>query len=140
MTRQTKTNMNTEVGTNFPDNTVGAITPAIARTTYGDFVDSWQQSPVINAQSGTSYSFTVNDYGNLVTFNNGSAVAVTLPQATGSFAVWNAFVKNLGVGTVTITPTTSTINGAANITVATNKSLWIVSDGTNYQTWPNAAV
>lgn len=88
----------------------------------------------INAQTGTSYTVVAGDACKLVTFSNGSAIAVTLPQATGSFAAGFAFdVQNKGVGSVTITPTTSTINGGATLVIATNQGCSIVSDGTNYQ-------
>jgi len=92
--------------------------------------------PAVNAQVGTSYTVLDSDRGKLVTFTNASAVAVTLPQATaqsGSFPLgWFAEFENRGAGTVTITPTTSTINGGASITLATNNSVKIVCDGTNY--------
>jgi hypothetical protein len=89
---------------------------------------------VINAQTGTSYTVLSTDASKLVTLSNGSAVAVTLPQATGSFAAGFSFgVQNKGAGTVTITPTTSTINGAATLTIATDRGCWITSDGTNWQ-------
>lgn len=88
----------------------------------------------INAQTGTSYTILSSDACKLVTFSNGSAIAVTLPQATGSFAAGFAFdVQNKGAGSVTITPTTSTINGSATLVIATNQGCSIVSDGTNYQ-------
>jgi hypothetical protein len=90
----------------------------------------------VNAQSGTSYTVLASDLGKLVTLTNASAVAVTLPQATaasGGFGPgWTATFENRGAGTVTITPTTSTINGAASFTLGTNQSVQIVSDGTNY--------
>lgn len=88
-----------------------------------------------NAQTGTTYTFVAGDSGKLVTFSNASSVAVTLPQATGSFTTgWNVQVTNLGAGTVTITPTTSTIDGAATLVLQTNQGAVIVSDGTNYST------
>lgn len=88
----------------------------------------------INAQAGTSYTIQASDAAKLVTFSNASAIAVTLPQATGSFGTGYAIdVQNLGAGLVTITPTTSTINGAATLTVPTNTGCSISSDGTNYQ-------
>jgi hypothetical protein len=90
----------------------------------------------VNAQSGTSYTVVASDLAKLVTLTNAASVAVTLPQATassGSFAAgWWAEFENRGAGTVTITPTTSTINGGANITLATNQSVKVISDGTNY--------
>ncbi len=89
---------------------------------------------VINAQTGTSYTFVSGDACKLVTHSNGSATADTLPQATGSFAAgWSVDVENKGAGVVTITPTTSTINGASSMTLAQNTGCSIVSDGTNYQ-------
>ena len=71
----------------------------------------------VNAQSGTTYSIAGTDRAKLVTITNAASVAVTLPQATassGAFpAGWSTEIINRGAGTVTITPTTSTINGGA---------------------------
>jgi Chaperone of endosialidase len=136
--QKTKAQLNTEITTNFPDNTVGLITPAIARTTFIDFLNSWQQFSGVNAQTGVSYTVVVGDYGQLVTLNNVGAVAVTLPQATGSFSTFNTYVRNLGAGAVTITPTISTIDGNATLVLSQNQAAWIVSDGANYKTWFNS--
>jgi len=90
----------------------------------------------VNAQVGTTYTVLNTDRGKLVTFNNAAAVAVTLPQATtigGNFpSGWYVEFENRGAGTVTITPTTSLINGGASLTLATNNSVKVISDGTNY--------
>jgi len=89
----------------------------------------------VNAQSGVSYTFISGDIGKLVTFSNASSVAVTLPQASASFpSGWYINVQNRGVGTVTITPVTSTIDGGINISITTNTGIVIWSDGTNYYT------
>ena len=89
----------------------------------------------INAQTGTSYTIVTGDRGKLITHSNGSATAYTLPQAGVSFpAGWFAYVQNLGAGTVTITPTTSTIDGAASLALTTNQGTIIVSNGTDYFT------
>ncbi len=89
----------------------------------------------INAQTGTSYTVLDSDRGKLVTLSNGSAIAVTLPQAgaASSFITgwWGDFYTG-GVGTVTITPTTSTINGASTLVLTTGQSAHCVSNGTNY--------
>lgn len=99
-------------------------------TTSGTISSTW----AINAQTGTTYTILSSDAAKLVTFNNASAVAVTLPQATGSFAAGFAFdVQDIGAGTATITPTTSTINGASTLVIPQNYGCSIVSDGTNYQ-------
>lgn len=90
----------------------------------------------VNSQMGSSYTVVAGDRGKFVIFNNGSAVGVALPQATGSFgAGWYARMRNLGSGAVTITPTTSTIDGAASVVLQTGQGLVIASDGVNYQTW-----
>lgn len=131
--QKTKAELATEISTNFPDNTSGLITPSILRTTVTDFVNSWQQALRVNAQTGTTYTFVVGDYGYLVTFSNASPVAVALPQATGTFATWSVKACNKGAGAVTITPTVSTIGGAATLVLQQNQCRTIVSDGTNYQ-------
>lgn len=95
----------------------------------------------VDAQSGTSYTVTTADENKLLTFNNGSATAVTLPQATTAGfivgAVFTAF--NRGAGAVTITPTISTINGAATLVLNQNQGAYIVSDGTNYSAWVSSS-
>ncbi len=95
----------------------------------------------VNAQTGTSYAVLGTDVGKLLTFSNGSAIAVSLSQATTSgFTAGFWFdVVNLGVGAVTITPTTSTIQGAATLVLATGEGARIVSDGTNYFYQPGTA-
>lgn len=89
----------------------------------------------INAQTGTTYTVNCStDAASLTTFSNASSVAVTLPQATGACGSGFSFdVQNKGAGTVTITPTTSTVNGASTLVIAQNRGCSISSDGTNYQ-------
>ena len=90
----------------------------------------------VNAQTGTSYIIQTSDLNKLVTISNAAAVAVTLPSAMTAgfgnpFAFW---IENTGVGTVTITPTTSTIDRAASLALNQNQGVMIFSDGTNYFT------
>ncbi len=92
-----------------------------------------QGSAVTRAATGTTDTILAADCGKIVTESNAAAVAVTLPQATGSFTAGYFYTQvNLGAGTVTITPTTSTINGAATLVLTTGQSADIVSDGTNW--------
>jgi hypothetical protein len=88
----------------------------------------------IDAQVGTSYTVVAADENKLLTLSNAAAIAVTLPQATtAGFGAGATFhVRNLGAGTVTITPTTSTIDGAATLVLTTGQGADIYSDGTNY--------
>lgn len=91
-------------------------------------------SQAVNAQTGTTDTIADDDCGKLVTETNAAAIAVTLPQANGSTFVagWTTDIYCGGAGTCTITPTTSTINGAATLALTTGFSAHIVSDGTNY--------
>ena len=98
----------------------------------------------INAQTGTTYSVAATDRNSYVTFNNGSAIAVTLPQAgtTGFASNFNSTFCAIGAGTATITPTaTSTISyttgsaytsAASNIALTTGQCIHLFSDNTNY--------
>lgn len=89
----------------------------------------------INAQSGTTYTVLNSDNCKKVTFTNSSTVAVTLPQAgsSGNFgATWSATFVNLGGGTVTITPTTSTLDGLTARTLQQYQGIVVTSNGTNY--------
>jgi hypothetical protein len=117
----------------FADNTSGAITPSILRGVTTEMVNSFQQYPGVNATVGTTYTLATTDFGQMITTNNAAAVTFNLPQATGSFSSFSFFIQNLGTGTVTLTPTTSTVCGAATKTVPTGWGAYIVSDGTNWQ-------
>ena len=88
-----------------------------------------------NAQTGTTYTVVEADRGKHVTLSNASTIAVTLPQSTSSAFVsgWYAVFENIGAGTVTITPTTSTINGGASIKLGTGEAVLVTADGTNYR-------
>lgn len=85
-----------------------------------------------NAQTGTSYALIGSDRGKYVTFSNASAIAVSIAAASSIGASWYTTVHNIGAGLVTITPTTSTINGAATLVLSKGQWARIQSDGTNY--------
>ena len=70
-------------------------------------------SGAINAQTGTSYTLTGTDNGKIVTFNNGSAVTVTVPA--GLVQGYNCTVIQLGGGQVGFTaPAGVTLNSYGN--------------------------
>jgi hypothetical protein len=113
--------------------TLTATAPGAAITTTGTL----SAAMLVNAQTGTTYTVLQGDRAKLVTHTNGSAIAVTLPQAGAASefqAGWFYDTQNRGVGLVTITPTTSTIDGAASLTLPTGQGCTIFSDGTNYFT------
>jgi hypothetical protein len=87
-----------------------------------------------NPQVGTTYTIVPADIGKTVSFNNAGAIAVTVPQAgTAGFEINKCFgVLDLGAGTATLTPTTSTINLGATKAAATGVGFRVCSNGTNY--------
>jgi hypothetical protein len=88
-----------------------------------------------NPQTGTSYAIVTGDRSKLITFTNVGSIAVTIAQAgsTGFPDGWITTVYNTGTGTVTITPATSTIEGAATLVLTTKQGAMIYSNGTNYR-------
>lgn len=88
-----------------------------------------------NNQTGTSYTIVALDGGKLVTFSNAAAIAVALPAASTLGAWWYAELQNIGNSNVTITPTTSTIDGAASFVLGPGQGIKVLSDGTNYSTF-----
>jgi hypothetical protein len=90
----------------------------------------------IRSVAGTTDTILCSDQGKTIIYSAATAVAVTLPIANanqGCFGPNFQFgVYALGAGTVTVTPTTSQINSAANKAYATGTGNTIESDGTNY--------
>jgi len=101
-----------------------------------------QQRRKRDAQTGTSYTYAVTDHGKHVTHANVAAIAGTLPQATtaGFGDGFEMLVENIGAGTLTITPTSSTINGGAALVLRTGEWAFISSDGANYRAATNGQV
>lgn len=98
---------------------------------------SLAHAQMVNAQTGTTYTVLNTDCdpsgAKLVTFNNAAGVAVTLPQAGGSGAFLGGCritYENLGLGAVTITPATSTINNTTALVVGPGSTGVIYNDST----------
>jgi len=96
----------------------------------------------VNYQTGTSYTFVAADTTKLVSFSNGSSIAATLPAPTtlGLNAGLIFSVVNVGAGTVTITCSGCTINGATTLALVNNQGADIYNDGTNYAALSTAAI
>ena len=112
------------------------------RKVTGAQVKTYANTSAVRATTTTSEALANSDQNKLVTFSNAAAVACTIAQAGsgGNFAAgWAVSLKNLGAGTVTCTPTTSTVDGAANFTLTTGQGTDLYSDGTNYFTQPGKA-
>jgi len=88
----------------------------------------------VNAQTGTSYTIVAADNRKLVTFENSSPVTAILTSAASLGNLFVCWVENLGAGTVTITPSTGAIDGAASLALAQNQGTSIWSDGSNFFT------
>jgi hypothetical protein len=126
----TKTDLITEINTNFPDNTDGDITPEILRTTTIDEVNSWQQAPQVNKQSA-SYPITADDYGQLVAVNAPAGASVSLPDVFP----FNVLVKNEGSNSLLVEPPAgTTIDGGVSVALGQGESAWVISDGSNWHT------
>ena len=82
----------------------------------------------------TTYTVLASDMGKVLTSTNTSSLAVTLPQAgTTGFLTGQGFtIVNYGTGTVVVTPTISTINGASSLTLQQGQSASFYSNGTNW--------
>jgi hypothetical protein len=95
----------------------------------------------INVQSGTNYAVTCADSVKLLQLNNASAQTPTMPSAASCGAGVVFQIQNIGAGTQTITPTSSTISywsgstyvsGAASMPLPLGHGVEIFSDGSNY--------
>lgn len=92
----------------------------------------------IDARTTTTETLVASDLGKMVTFNNGSTVTLTVPQANGPFGpkFWTVLC-DIGSGQVTVNPITSTIAKQAHIYLtAMGGCAELISDGTNYQAIP----
>lgn len=79
-------------------------------------VASNQPGSAVRYATGTTLTVGANDNGNVISQSNASAVAATIAQAgTTGFpnGGYYTIIQNTGAGAVTLTPTTSTINGVA---------------------------
>jgi hypothetical protein len=82
--------------------------------------------------SATTLTVGAGDNGNIIQQSNAGTVAATIAQAgvTAGFPEggYQTLIQNVGAGTITLTPATSTINGAASITITQNNSLYVFAD------------
>jgi hypothetical protein len=111
----------------------GSSTGGSAITTTGTIASV----ETVSLQTGSNYAVTNANCGQLVDLSNASAETPTIAQAGsgGNFTSgWYADICNIGAGTQTLTPATSTINGAATLPIIKGMCYRVVSDGTNYQT------
>ena len=105
------------------------------RKVTGAQVKTYTNTSCVVAKTTTTESIANSNQNCLVTGSNAAAQAYSIAQAGsgGNFvAGWAVTLLNSGAGTITLTPTTSTINGAATLILLPGQGCDIYSDGTNY--------
>jgi hypothetical protein len=102
---------------------------------------------VPSTQTGTNYPILDGDRAKVIYLSNAAAQTPTLPSAatlTNSNG-WFVTICNIAAGIQTVTPTTSTIGGAASYALPGGSAISprcvnAVSDGTNYSVVPQGNV
>jgi hypothetical protein len=80
-----------------------------------------------------SYTAGAADRASVLNWTGGAGT-LDLPAASSLGNDWFLHVRNSGSGTLTLTPATGTINGAATLALATTDSCILVCNGTTYFT------
>ena len=88
--------------------------------------------PLNNQSGATSYSTTSGDDGVLIVFSNAAPIAVSIVPQTPPYSFFVANQGALGAGTVTLTPSSGTINGAASLAILPTYCALVAFDGTNW--------
>ena len=85
--------------------------------------------------TSNAYTSIAGDDSKILQFSNGATATtynLPVPTTTGFGAGWYDCIINYGTGTVTVTPASSTINGASTLAVGASLGACIFTDGTNY--------
>ena len=83
--------------------------------------------------TGATDTITEADRQHTITYNYGSAIAVTLTSAATLGSNFSFAVQNIGAGSATFTPGAGTINGGATLVLAQGRNCAVSSpDNTNY--------
>lgn len=77
-----------------------------------------------------TYALQTSDFGGLVLIQSGPGFTVSLDS--GLMAPYFTTIHDLGTGTVTLAPTTGTLNNAASLTLLTNEGAVVYFDGANW--------
>lgn len=89
---------------------------------------------VTTLTSGSPHTGTCAEALQFIVVNSASAYTYTLPTASTCSTGTVFQFKNIGLGTLTLSPSSGTINGATSITLTTNAGADAYDDGTNYTT------
>lgn len=128
------------IDSQLPTNADGSIQAAPLRAVLHDITDS---VPLLGAlypssNAASTYTYQATDQASSYTFT-ATVVAATLPKPGTPVAPaipiargWWAIATAGNAASLTITPTSSTINGSPSLTVAAGTSQLLSTDGTNY--------
>lgn len=91
----------------------------------------------VDPRTTTTESITIASQGKLVTLSNSGAIAVTLDSTVVNFFICAVLV--IGAGAATLTPSSGTINGHANLTLSSGANCWLFFDGVNWKALVNGS-
>lgn len=108
-----------------------AIGPCLSNS--GSVLNTTQ--PAARLVTTSTDTITASDACGTILKTYSGAVAATIASASsaGFTQGFATTINNSGTGTYTLTPTASTINGAASFAIPSGTGCYIYSDGTNYQ-------
>jgi hypothetical protein len=86
----------------------------------------------IQTVTGTTYTVVTGNNAGLIRFTTAASCAVSLPVLSTGF--WAVFKNDLASGLITITPSGTTLDGVASVTIDPNTCALIAYNGTNYET------
>lgn len=118
-----------------PVGDVTVVTPSTADITVSQsptFTFNVGTTVPLNVQSGASYTILTTDNTKAVQRTHGSAQTDTVPQAVSPFNSGISFYLQTGAAGDTVTPTTSTINGAGGVKLGAYQDTFWYSDGANW--------
>jgi len=81
----------------------------------------------------STYTTGLSDRAKVLQWTGGSGT-LNLPAPSAMTNAWFVCVKNDGSGTLTVTPASGTIDGAASLSLSTQESCFIVTDNSEYLT------
>lgn len=89
-----------------PTASAGTSTTQIATTAF--VAGNFTPLSTVNTQTGTSYTLEPSDLGKVVSFTNGSAIALTIPTGLGSS--FYCTIQQHGAGQITVSASGTTLN------------------------------
>lgn len=82
--------------------------------------NSFPHNPTVRAVTGTTDTILASDNGNIVTYDNGSSISVTVPA--GLPTPFTCMVIQIGAGQVTLAGSGATLNNANGLLTANQYS------------------